>query len=46
MIQKLANKQINIRVISTSEIKISVIIDRKNTKKALIALHKEFKVDK
>ena len=30
---------------STSEIKISVLIDKKNTKKALIALHKEFKLD-
>ena len=30
---------------NTSEIKISVLIDKKNTKKALIALHKEFKLD-
>ena len=44
MFQALANKKINIQVISTSEIKISVLIDRKNTKKALIALHKEFKL--
>ena len=40
-----ANKKINIKVISTSEIKISVLIDKKNTKKALNALHKEFKLD-
>ncbi len=46
MFQTLANKNINIQVISTSEIKISVLIDKKNTKKALIALHKEFKLDK
>ena len=46
MFQTLANKKINIQVISTSEIKISVLIDKKNTKKALIALHKEFKLDK
>ncbi len=46
MFQTLANKKINIKVISTSEIKISVLIDRKNTKKALNALHKEFKLDK
>ena len=46
MFQSLANKKINIKVISTSEIKISVLIDKKNTKKALIALHKEFKLDK
>ena len=45
MFQTLANKKINIQVISTSEIKISVLIDKKNTKKALIALHKEFELD-
>ncbi|MDC3117575.1 aspartate kinase [Candidatus Pelagibacter sp.] len=45
MFQTLANKRINIKVISTSEIKISVLIDKKNTQKALIALHKEFKLD-
>ncbi len=45
MFQTLASKKINIQVISTSEIKISVLIDKKNTKKALIALHKEFKLD-
>ena len=45
MFQSLAKKKINIQVISTSEIKISVLIDKKNTKKALIALHKEFKLD-
>ncbi len=45
MFQTLANKKINIQVISTSEIKISVLIDKKDTKKALIALHKEFKLD-
>ena len=46
MFQTLANRKINIKVISTSEIKISVLIDKKNTKKALIALHKEFNLDK
>ena len=45
MFQALANKKINIQVISTSEIKISVLIDKKNIKKALITLHKEFKLD-
>ena len=45
MFQSLASKKINIKVISTSEIKISVLIDKKNTQKALIALHKEFKLD-
>ena len=46
MFQTLANNKINIQVISTSEIKISVLIDKKNIKKALAALHKEFKLDK
>ena len=46
MFQALANKKINIQVISTSEIKISVLIDKKNSKKALSVLHKEFKLDK
>tara|TARA_B100000900_G_scaffold142199_1_gene120516 strand:- start:247 stop:1458 length:1212 start_codon:yes stop_codon:yes gene_type:complete len=45
MFQTLANKKINIKVISTSEIKISVLIDKKNTQNALIALHREFKLD-
>ena len=44
MFQALAKKNINIQVISTSEIKISVLIDKKNTKKALLALHKEFQL--
>ncbi len=44
MFQTLAKNRINIQVISTSEIKISVLIDKKNTKKALIALHKEFEL--
>ena len=42
MFQTLANKGINILVISTSEIKISVLINKKNLKKAVYALHKEF----
>ena len=45
MFQTLANKGINILVISTSEIKISVLIDKKNIKKALLPLHKEFKLN-
>jgi len=45
MFQTLANKGINILVISTSEIKISVLIDKKNIKKALSSLHKEFKLN-
>ena len=46
MFQALAKKNINIQVISTSEIKISVLIDRKNIKKAISVLHKEFRLDK
>ena len=46
MFQALATKKINIQVISTSEIKISVLIDKKDTKKALEVLHNEFKLNK
>ena len=42
--QALANKKINIQVISTSEIKISVLINKKDAKKAIVTLHKEFKL--
>jgi len=45
MFQTLANKGINILVIATSEIKISVLINKKNIKKALTSLHKEFKLN-
>ena len=45
MFQALANKKINIQVISTSEIKISVLINKKNIRQAISALHKEFKLD-
>ena len=45
MFNALAKKNINIIVISTSEIKISVLIDRKNLNKAVDVLHKEFKLD-
>ncbi len=46
MFKKLADKKINILVISTSEIKISVLIEKKNVTKALKALHKEFGLNK
>ena len=45
MFQALAKKKINIMVISTSEIKISVLINQKNIKKAIRVLHKEFDLD-
>ena len=46
MFQALSQKKINIMVISTSEIKISVLISRKNLVKAVAALHKEFRLNK
>ena len=46
MFKALAENKINIQVISTSEIKISVLIDRKLIKKAVNALHKEFDLEK
>ena len=45
MFQALALKKINILVISTSEIKISVLVSTNNVKKAIAVLHKEFKLD-
>ena len=45
MFQALAKKKINIEVISTSEIKISVLVNEKNLKKSVETLHKEFKLD-
>ena len=45
MFQTLAKNKINIQVISTSEIKISVLINKKNINKAIVALHKEFKLE-
>jgi len=46
MFQALANEKVNIQVISTSEIKISVLINKNDTKKALTVLHKEFRLNK
>ena len=45
MFQTLAKNKINIQVISTSEIKISVLINKKNINKAIAALHKEFNLE-
>ena len=45
MFQALAKRKINIMVISTSEIKISVLISSSLVKKAVAALHKEFSLD-
>ena len=46
MFKTLAKSKINIQVISTSEIKISVLINKNLIKKAINALHKEFNLDK
>jgi aspartate kinase len=45
MFKSLADGNINILAISTSEIKISVLIKEDLTQKAVKALHKEFKLD-
>ena len=45
MFHALAKKKINIEVISTSEIKISVLVHKKNLKKSVETLHKEFKLN-
>ena len=45
MFNSLAAEGINIRMISTSEIKISVVIDEKYMELAVRALHKAFNLD-
>jgi len=46
MFKVLANEGINIRMISTSEIKISVVVDEKYLELAVRALHQAFDLDK
>ena len=46
MFECLSDSNINIEVISTSEIKISVLIDRNKTEAAVNALHSVFNLDK
>ena len=46
MFNALSSKNINIQVISTSEIKISVLVDEKNTKEAVQVIHQVFELDK
>ena len=46
MFKTLAKKKINILAISTSEIKISVLIDKKYTEEAIKSLHSVYKLDK
>ena len=45
MFQTLASKKINILAISTSEIKISVLIEKKHTEKAVKSLHAVYKLN-
>ena len=45
MFKALALKKINIQVIATSEIKISVLVSSNQVKKAVACLHKEFNLD-
>ena len=42
MFEALYDKQINIHMIATSEIKVSVIIDKSNADKAVSAIHEKF----
>ena len=42
MFEALYDKQINIRMISTSEIKVSVIIDKDDADRAVSAIHEKF----
>ena len=46
MFASLAKENVNIKVITTSEIKISVLIDRKYMELAVQALHDTFELDK
>lgn len=46
MFKTLAENSINIRMVSTSEIKISIVIDEKFTELAVRALHSAFGLDK
>ncbi|MFM2344889.1 MAG: hypothetical protein RLZZ210_1501 [Pseudomonadota bacterium] len=46
MFETLAHENINIQLISTSEIKISVLIDEKYMEVAVRSLHKAFELDK
>jgi aspartate kinase len=41
----LSHEDINMMMISTSEIRVSCIIDKKSTEQAVRALHDEFKLD-
>ena len=46
MFKSLAKKGVNIELISTSEVRITCVIDQKKTTEAIRALHDEFKLEK
>ena len=46
MFETLAKEGVNIRMISTSEIKVSVVVDEKYLELGVRALHEAFKLDK
>jgi aspartate kinase len=46
MFKTLSDEKINIQMISTSEIKISCVIEKEQAEKALNAVHKAFELDK
>ncbi|RYD02970.1 hypothetical protein N752_22550 [Desulforamulus aquiferis] len=45
MFEALADEEINLEMITTSEIKVSCVIKRSETEKAVKALHKKFCLD-
>ena len=45
MFKTLADENINIKMISTSEIKISCLVEKAKAKEAIQALHKAFSLD-
>ncbi len=45
MFEALYNAHININMIATSEIKISVLVDRKDAERAVVAIHDKFMLD-
>ncbi|NLO89854.1 MAG: aspartate kinase [Clostridia bacterium] len=46
MFQALADEDINIHMISTSEIKVSCIVNKKDTEKAVKSIHKKFNLER
>ena len=45
MFEALYNAHININMIATSEIKISVLVDQKDAERAVVAIHDKFMLD-